>query len=207
MTDRLYRSRSDRVISGVAGGLAERLDADPSIVRVVWVIVAVLSGGMLALVYLVMMVVVPKAPFDAPRRMGGVDPWSSPAATGIRPPNRTEASSGDDATVPPADADETSTFASVDPGANAPPEAGTWLAPDGHRVSRADPGTWGQQHEPRHDRGGGLVLGLILILIGAFFLIREYLPEVDLNATWPIIAVAAGVLLVVLSLIPDRSRG
>ena len=58
----------------------------------------------------------------------------------------------------------------------------------------------------RSDRGGGLILGLILILIGAYFLAREYLPEVDLDVTWPVVVVAVGVVLVLLALVPSRSR-
>ena len=38
MNDRLYRSRSDRMLAGVAGGLAEHFDLDPSLVRVLWAI-------------------------------------------------------------------------------------------------------------------------------------------------------------------------
>ncbi|MEO8462293.1 MAG: PspC domain-containing protein, partial [Chloroflexota bacterium] len=38
--DRLYRSRVDRVISGVAGGVAEWLDIDPSLVRIAFVLTA-----------------------------------------------------------------------------------------------------------------------------------------------------------------------
>ena len=45
MTDRLYRSRDDRILAGVAGGLAENLDADPSIIRIVWVLLVFLTGG------------------------------------------------------------------------------------------------------------------------------------------------------------------
>ena len=62
MTDRLYRSPTDRVIAGVAGGLATWLRVDPSLVRVAWVVLAVLSGGIFLLVYLVMMIVVPLPP-------------------------------------------------------------------------------------------------------------------------------------------------
>ena len=36
MAERLYRSREDRMLAGVAGGVAETLDADPSLVRIVW---------------------------------------------------------------------------------------------------------------------------------------------------------------------------
>ena len=52
MGDRLYRSSTDRVIAGVAGGLASWLRIDPSIVRVAWVVLAVISGGIFLLVVL-----------------------------------------------------------------------------------------------------------------------------------------------------------
>jgi phage shock protein PspC (stress-responsive transcriptional regulator) len=223
MNDRLYRSRTDRVISGVAGGVAERLDIDPSIVRIVWVILALLSGGLLGLVYLVMMVVVPEAPFDAPGRFGGgTDPWSTAAATGIRPvapaggpspagePGATddpgEAGATWDAGSTGAvahDQDDTAAFAAVSPPSVATDaERGAWPAV-GTSQWAARPHTRAGR---RGDRGGGLIFGVILILVGAYFLIREYLPEVDLDATWPVIVVAAGVLLVLLALVPDRSR-
>ena len=38
MSERLYRSRDDRMIAGVAGGIAERLSIDPTIVRVIWAV-------------------------------------------------------------------------------------------------------------------------------------------------------------------------
>ena len=41
MNDRLYRSRTDRMLAGVAGGLAEMWDADPSLVRIVWALLRV----------------------------------------------------------------------------------------------------------------------------------------------------------------------
>ena len=48
MGTRLYRSRDDRMLAGVAGGLAEIWDADPSLVRILWAILVpltVLSAG------------------------------------------------------------------------------------------------------------------------------------------------------------------
>jgi phage shock protein PspC (stress-responsive transcriptional regulator) len=229
MDDRLYRSRTDRVISGVAGGLAERLDLDPSIVRVVWVVLAVVSGGIFALVYLVMMFVVPEASFDAPRGgQPGQDPWSSPAATGIRPVTPpgaappaqsagTDAGDVEDATeigvpVVPAGAPGPGAMpvtgtSPVAPFAS-PPPPGTWLGPDGRRVDATVEGARRPPVVParRSDPGGPLILGVILILLGAYFLLRQYAPQVDVGAAWPILAVAAGVLLVLLSLVPGRSR-
>ena len=60
MSDRLYRSRDDRILTGVAGGVAEQLDADPSLIRIVWAVLIVLTGGLALLVYIVMAVVVPE---------------------------------------------------------------------------------------------------------------------------------------------------
>ena len=57
MTDRLYRSRDDRMLAGVAGGVAEMIDADPSIVRIVWALLVVLTGGIALLVYIIMAIV------------------------------------------------------------------------------------------------------------------------------------------------------
>jgi phage shock protein C len=62
MDDRLYRSSTDRMLAGVAGGLAERMAVDPSLVRIGWVLLAIFSGGIFALIYLVMAVVVPERP-------------------------------------------------------------------------------------------------------------------------------------------------
>ncbi len=62
MADRLYRSTAERMLAGVAGGLAQRFDTDPSIVRVIWAVSVFLTGGVTLLIYIVMAVVVPEAP-------------------------------------------------------------------------------------------------------------------------------------------------
>ncbi len=55
---RLFRSRTNKVIAGVCGGLGDYFNIDPTIVRLVFV-AAVLLWGTGILVYLVMMVVMP----------------------------------------------------------------------------------------------------------------------------------------------------
>lgn len=60
---RLYRSNKDSMISGVCGGLGEYFNLDPTIVRLVAILLLILTGIFpLALVYLIMTVVVPKNP-------------------------------------------------------------------------------------------------------------------------------------------------
>ena len=58
-TKRLYRSRDDRMISGVCAGLAEYIDIDPTIVRLLFVL-GLFAGGATFWAYLVMMLVVPE---------------------------------------------------------------------------------------------------------------------------------------------------
>ena len=61
MRERLYRSREDRMLFGVAGGMARFLDVDPSIVRIIWALL-VLAGGAGLLLYIVAAIVIPEAP-------------------------------------------------------------------------------------------------------------------------------------------------
>jgi phage shock protein C len=56
---RLYRSRRDRKLAGICGGLGGYLGCDPTLVRVAWVIGAFFSGGIAALAYLVLIFIIP----------------------------------------------------------------------------------------------------------------------------------------------------
>ena len=58
MEKKLYRSRSDRMIWGVCGGLAKYFDIDPTIVRIIAVLSIFISGaGILA--YIILAIVIP----------------------------------------------------------------------------------------------------------------------------------------------------
>ena len=61
MNKRLYRSNSNKMIAGVCGGLGEYFDIDPTIVRLVFLIV-VFFGGSGILLYLIGAIVIPVAP-------------------------------------------------------------------------------------------------------------------------------------------------
>ncbi len=60
-SNKLYRSRHDRIIAGVCGGLAKHFDLDPVIVRVLFVLLFLAKGASL-LVYIVLMIVIPEEP-------------------------------------------------------------------------------------------------------------------------------------------------
>ena len=58
---KLYRSRENRMLGGVCGGLGEYFDIDPTLVRVLFVFGAFLGiPGALLLIYLVMLILVPQ---------------------------------------------------------------------------------------------------------------------------------------------------
>ena len=57
----LYRCRHDRRIAGVAAGVAEYFDLDPTIVRLVW-LVSIFFGGFGLLLYILMAIIVPNEP-------------------------------------------------------------------------------------------------------------------------------------------------
>ena len=65
MERRLYRSTTDKMIAGVCGGIAEYFKIDPTIVRVIAVILLIAgSAGFWA--YLILWIVVPKNPTNTP---------------------------------------------------------------------------------------------------------------------------------------------
>jgi phage shock protein C len=62
---KLYRSRNDRMIAGVCGGLAEYFGIDATLIRLVFVAAAILGGhGVLA--YLVCLILIQLEPEDKP---------------------------------------------------------------------------------------------------------------------------------------------
>jgi phage shock protein C len=60
-TRKLYRSRSNRMLAGVCGGLAEYFNSDPTLIRVLFVVLTVF-GGAGPLIYLAMWIIVPSEP-------------------------------------------------------------------------------------------------------------------------------------------------
>ena len=58
---RLTRSRRDKKIAGICGGLAEYFGIDPVIPRLIWVILA-LGAGIGVFAYIICWIVIPKEP-------------------------------------------------------------------------------------------------------------------------------------------------
>jgi phage shock protein C len=73
---RLTRSRDDKVLAGVCGGLARYANLDPALVRILAVVLTLVTGGTAAIVYVVAVLVMPEADRVGP----------PPPPVGPRPP-------------------------------------------------------------------------------------------------------------------------
>jgi phage shock protein PspC (stress-responsive transcriptional regulator) len=161
VNQRLYRSRRERVIAGVAGGVADYLNVDPAIVRVIWAVLVFTTGGVFGLIYIVMWVVGPEAP------PGYEASWPAAGTAAPLPPDQAGA-----------------------PGApGEPPASGAPVPPAGPYAAR-----------PHRGGEGRLILGAILIVLGVWFLVRAYSPQIAWDRLGPILLVVAGVALLVAAL-------
>lgn len=169
MNRRLFRSPDDRVLAGVAGGMAETWDLDPALVRVGWALLIILSGGVFLLLYIVMALVVPLRPAGMP--------WSAAMAGGPSAPMGPEGApeGGAPGSMPPA----------------GPPSS----SPD-----------WSYRRHGRNDSSGALVIGLVLVIAGAFFLARQFIPAFNWSLIWPVIVIAGGLLLILLAFTRGNSN-
>jgi len=64
----LTLSATDSKIAGVCGGIAEYMDVDPTIVRLIWLVLSVVPGGIIGgiLAYLLAWIIIPKAASAVP---------------------------------------------------------------------------------------------------------------------------------------------
>ena len=173
MNRRLYRSPDDRVLAGVAGGMAETYDFDPSLVRIGWALLILVTGGLFLLLYIVMALVVPLRPY-------GMAPW---AANQMAPAPGT----------PPG----------TPPGPDAAPDATGAMPAPGPMSATPD---WSYRRHRRNDATGPIVIGLILIIAGAYFLARQYIPAFNWGLVWPVFIIGGGLLLILFAFGRQRTN-
>jgi len=70
MNNRLYRSRKDRMLGGVCGGLADYLSIDSTIIRLI-VAVSVFMG-VTPLIYILLWIIIPIEPTGSAQLIGGI---------------------------------------------------------------------------------------------------------------------------------------
>ena len=63
MPQNLYKSRTNKVIDGVCGGIGEYLNIDPTLIRLLWVM-AIFLGGSGVILYFIAMFIIPTSPVE-----------------------------------------------------------------------------------------------------------------------------------------------
>jgi phage shock protein PspC (stress-responsive transcriptional regulator) len=59
--DKLYRSKKNKIIAGVCGGIGEYFNVDPTLIRLLWLFISILGGsGVLA--YIIAWIIIPEEP-------------------------------------------------------------------------------------------------------------------------------------------------
>lgn len=132
-SNKLYRSNTDKVIGGVSGGLADYLNIDVVIIRIIFVLLALFGGGGV-LIYIVLWIAIPAQPYNFAK---------------IK--DHSEAEVISDVT----DANVKNTQSNTALGA-----------------------------------------GIILIIVGLLFLADRLMPFYNLIDFWPVILIAAGVVII-----------
>ncbi|MCK4647782.1 PspC domain-containing protein [Candidatus Pacearchaeota archaeon] len=56
---KLYRSKKQKIIGGVCGGIAEYLNLDPTLIRLLWILI-IFMGGAGILAYIIAWIIIPE---------------------------------------------------------------------------------------------------------------------------------------------------
>ena len=165
----LYRSRDEQMVGGVCAGIADYFEIDPTIVRLVVVLLVLVSNGAIIVAYIVLWAVVPEEPLES--MQGGR--IVMPEETGSAPSNRP----GPDSSPPP-----------LPPGATPPASApGPTAAPLPRTTPPPVPGRPGR---------GSVWLGVALIFVGVVLLVQMLVPALSLWQFWPVVIIVAGLLII-----------
>jgi phage shock protein C len=213
---RLTRSSRERMWAGVAGGMAEYFDLDPSLVRLIWVAAAVVSHGLAIPLYILAWIILPRddrPPADSHVRWRD---WSqefhaetqrlaqearrvadefqtSPTTPQSDEPKRTPASSKADAPAPEPPAAQPQPWGPTTTWPSPAEPAPTWS-------STVEPApTWSAPSDIEQPRsnGGSRGVGIVLVGLGALLLAANagWFAWFSWSTMWPLIFIGLGVIL------------
>ncbi len=200
---RLYRSH-DRMLAGVAGGMAEYLDLDPTIIRIGWIVVGLASAGMALIAYFLLAIVIPSAPYPYP---GGA--WSAPVA-----PNAWQGQAATPGAASAQPAPPSNAWSQPGAPGGAWQASGTepwvrgsqvdaWANPPASPEWHPQAPVWAAQPAPRPaSRGLGIaaITGVVLVVIGIIALAGVILPGIHTGRViGPAAILALGAALLVAS--------
>jgi|AntRauTorckE6833_2_1112554.scaffolds.fasta_scaffold00288_3 phage shock protein C len=158
MNKKLYRSRQDQIIGGVCGGIAEYFGIDATLVRLAFVLFALIEGaGVIA--YIIAWIIVPE-----------------------RPTGNDRGNEKDIYDVDYKQDDEEEEYKQQD-------EEGEYKAEQNTPETEKKSNENGKEQRKR-------ILGLILVALGIFFILDNWIPAFYWRRFWPIILIVLGVVLI-----------
>lgn len=185
---RLTRSSREKMWAGVAGGMAEYFDLDPSLMRLIWVAAAVVSQGLAIPLYILAWIILPR---DDRATDTGHPRWRDWSQEFHAETQRL--------------AEEARRTASEFRGTaeSEVPAAGPPAHPPVPEVPPAPPRTepeyaWSTELEEHRPRGGSpRGVGVALVALGAFMLANNWgwFAWFNWSTMWPLIFIGVGVFL------------
>lgn len=155
MSKKIYRSRKDRIVSGVCGGVAEYFQFDSTWVRLAFLFLF-LAREVGLLLYIIAWVIIPERPLGSVRGETVYDQDNLPASDSLE----------DEQTALVTDNQDS----------------------EQERAS---------QKNGQNGNKGHRSLGIILVVIGAFFLFDRWIPYYRWERFWPLILVVFGISLLI----------
>ena len=192
MDQRLTRSHTDRMLTGVAGGMAEYFDIDPVIIRLLWVLGALFTGGVLLVVYFVMAIIMPSPPDEEEAYEDEDEELADDEA---------DAQAGDESASQTTDESQDEADAEDEPKPDGATATASTSSPDARPATprqrrRAGSRRTRRRRAAARRRGqGALVIGSILIVIGALALVDQF-SLLSFWQFWPLILIGIGGALI-----------
>jgi phage shock protein PspC (stress-responsive transcriptional regulator) len=170
MSKKLYRSKNDRMIAGVCGGLADYFNVDSSLVRLAVLFIFLFQGiGLIA--YIIAWLVMSEEPVKNEYRM--------PDDYYIEEQKKQESKNQQQSYKADTDQDRSENFNQ---------ENGT----------ESEKEYYQQYHDQNKDNSNNnrrKLFAVIMILVGSIFLIDIWVPDLYWERYWPLILIAAGALM------------
>ncbi len=169
MAKKLYRSRDDRMIAGVCGGLADYFNVDSSLVRLAVLFIFLFQGvGLIA--YIIAWLVMSEEPVKNEYRM----PDDYYIEDGEHQKNRKQQEENER-----ANKEENKDY-------------------NNQEAEKESEKKYYQQYQDQNSESGSnrrKLFAIIMILVGSIFLVDIWIPELYWEKYWPLILIAAGVLM------------
>jgi len=182
MDKRLFRNEHEKVIAGVSSGIAEYMEVDVTIIRLLFVLSTIFLVGTGILVYIIMWIVVP-VNTDLTSRFSRFHDFN-----GGRPANPSGTAN------PFSQPTGTPSSGSANPGWTS---STIFEDPFGAGKSKDD-----FKFKPKNNETGRTVGGLFLLVIGMYFLLNEFniIPFwFNIGKLWPLVFVAIGLSFILKS--------